>query len=248
MALKGKSKSRRGSSRRPAGAPRMIASQRRRVPWWRTRAARIWFAIAGLAILLIVLWLVKNSRDEAAAMERKQDAVEEFTSQISTLQQSVAPPAGQMITATADTPNLAAEAERWSQAFDSARADLTEATRTTPAGLDVAHRLFFQAILQYTAAAETYALVADLDGNLQDRALERANAQVSAADGVWQSAVAILDEQRTRAELSVSRFTVPTTGGISAQPTPTPPGQSVKAGKGKDKDERKTGNRRRGGD
>jgi hypothetical protein len=202
-----------------------------------------------VAVLLIVLWLVKNARDDAAALERRQDAIEEFTNQVSTLQQSIAAPAGEMITATADTPNLAAETERWSQAFDAARADFTQAARTTPAGLDSGHRLFFQAILQYTAAAETFELAADLQGRLQERALERANAQVSAADGVWQTAVAILDEERTKAELSASGIiSVPTAGGVTAQPTPTPPGQSVEIDQGKGKTNRKNRNRRGGGD
>jgi hypothetical protein len=244
MAIKGKSRSRsgrRGSPRRPPGAPRVVGPPRRRVPWWRTRTARIWFAVAAVVVLLIVLWIVRNARDDAEALERRQDAIQDFTSQVSTAQQAVAPSASEMFVSTADTPNLAAEAERWRKALNASFGDFSEGT-TGPVALQVVHRMFSQGLLQYVAAAETYELAADLEGDLQTRALERANAQVSAADGVWQSAITLLDEKRTAAELPVSGLTVPTAGAMTAQPTPTPSIQTVPGGKNK-------GNRkkRRGG-
>jgi hypothetical protein len=209
--------------------------------------------VAAVAILLIVLWLVKNSRDEAAALERKQDALEEFTSQVSTVQQSVAPPASEMVVATVDTPDLRAETNRWIKTFNAARDDFTEAGITAPFGLDVAHEMFFQAVLQYTAAAETYKLAADLEGGLQTRAIERANAQVSAAGGVWQSAIKILDQERQEAELGASGLTAPSAGGVAPQATPTPSIIEAPGGGGKDeggsgrKRNRTNGNRRGGG-
>ena len=250
MALKGKSKSRsrRGSSRRPAGAPRTIAPPRRKLPWWRTRTARIWFAVAAVAILLLVLWLVKNSRDTAAALEQKQETLEEFTSEISTLQQSVAPPAAEMVVATVDTPNLKAETNRWIKAFSAARDDFTQENLTAPSGLDVGHRMFFQSVLQYIAAAETYKLAADLEGDLQSRAIERANAQVAASDGIWQSAITLLDQERQEAEFGASGLTVPSVGGVSPQATPIPSViEETTEGNAGGKKNRNNGNRRGGG-
>jgi hypothetical protein len=250
MALKGRSKSRsrRGSSRRPAGAPRTIAPPRRKLPWWGTRTARIWFGVAAVAILLLVLWLVKNSRDDAAALERKQDVLEEFTSEISTLQQSVASPASEMVVATVDTPDLKAETNRWIKTFNAARDDFTQANITAPSGLDVAHQMFFQGVLQYMAAVETYKLAADLEGDLQSRAIERANAQVAASDGIWQSAITLLDQERQEAELGASGLTVPSVGGVSPQATPSPQvmEEPIGGASGRKKN-RNNGNRRGGG-
>jgi hypothetical protein len=203
-----------------------------------------------VAILLLVLWLVKNSRDTAAALEQKQETLEEFTSEISTLQQSVAPPAAEMVVATVDTPNLKAETNRWIKAFSAARDDFTQENLTAPSGLDVGHRMFFQSVLQYIAAAETYKLAADLEGDLQSRAIERANAQVAASDGIWQSAITLLDQERQEAELGASGLTSPSAGGVAPQATPTPSIIEAPGGGGKDEsgsDRNKNRNRRGGG-
>lgn len=199
-----------------------------------------------MVILLIVAWLVKNSRDDAAALERRQDALEEFTSEVSTLQQAMAPPAGEMVAATVDTPNLKTETNRWIKSFGAARDNFAEASITAPSGLDVAHQMFFQAMLQYIAAAETYKLAADLEGSVQSRAIERATAQVAGSDQLWQNAITLLDQERQDADLGASGLQVPSVGGIPPQATPTPSVIETQIEGGEDASGKKK-NRRGGG-
>ncbi|HWL65528.1 MAG TPA: hypothetical protein VNP73_06090 [Actinomycetota bacterium] len=220
MAIKGKKRKPRQRSRRPGAPPRPSVASGRSTPWYQTTVGRIAAAATLLVILGVALFMINNARDDQRALERRQAAMEEFTGVIEVLLQKVGPPASEMVTAAADSKNLQQDAERWEGVLSEAQTDLTTQTAEAPFEVDVANRLIFQAIAQYRAAAATFALVPEADEKLGKKILERAQADLAAADGTWSAAVAALDAEREDVDLRAS--------GIRAPSTPaTPPGGGV---------------------
>ena len=219
MALKGKRKSR-SRGKRPAGAPRTIqrATQLHR-PWYATTGARIG-GVALLALVAIVVIAIANrSGDEGAALEKRRDAIERFTGDTLALLQKLSPAASEMVSSDPDSKKLADDAARWDEALTKVQTEMTQTVASAPPEVDVANRLIFQAVLQYIAAAKTYQLVPDTEGKLRDRIYERAGAQVAAADGTWQGAISVLDQERRDAGLDPSQIRVPSA--VTVAPTPT---------------------------
>ena len=125
-----------------------------------------------------------------------------------------------MVSSSADSKTLARDAARWDRTLTQAQEEVTTTVAATPPELDAANRLIFQAVLQYVAAAKTYALVPEADGKLKDKIQERAGAQVAAADGTWLAAISVLDQQRTDVELSPTGLRAPS----AIEPAPSPTG------------------------
>ncbi len=176
--------------------------------------------MVGLVVLLLlaVALVVKNSRDEAEALASRQDTIEDFTDDVNSLLQGISPVTSEMVTANADTKKLADKADTWGRVLQEAQTELTATGAAASPELDLVNRMLFQAVLQYSAAAETFKLIPDAQGKLRASILERATAQVAAADGTWESAIGLLDRQRIEAELDPSRLRVP-----SRTTTPTTP-------------------------
>lgn len=221
MAIKGKRKKARSSARRPPGAPRTIQRAPRPQPWYSKPGIRVGLAIAAVIVAVVVFALVRGSGDRAERLERRQEALADFTGDLQALLQRISPTASEMSTATPDTKDLPAAARRWDRSLTQIQQDMTDTVAEAPPEADTANRLIFQSVLQYLAAAKTYALVPDAKGGLEAKIAERAGAQVAAADGTWAAAIAVLDEHRTDAELSASGLRPPSQ---VAPPAPSPSG------------------------
>ena len=219
MAIKGKKKKAR-SARRPAGAPRAIQQTPQEQAWHARSSVRVGIGIAAAVILIVVLVLVNNARDETRALERRQEVIETFTGETAALLQQRSPTASEMVSSSADSKTLARDAARWDRTLTQLQEEVTTTVAATPPELDTANRLIFQSVLQYVAAAKTYALVPQADGKLADRIQERAGAQVAAADGTWLAGIAVLDQQRTEVDLSPTGSRAPS----AIDAVPSPPG------------------------
>ena len=219
MAIKGKKKGK-SAPRRPAGAPRSIQRATQQEAWHSKSSVRLAIGIAAAIILVVVLVLVNNSRDETTALERRQEVIETFTGETQALLQKLSPTATEMVSSSANSKSLARDAARWDRTLTQTQEEVTTTVAATPPELDAANRLIFQAVLQYVAAAKTYALVPEADGELRAKIQERAGAQVAAADGTWLAAISILDQQRTDVELSPTGLRAPS----AAAPAPPPTG------------------------
>ena len=218
MAIKGKKKKKAASSaRRPPGAPRTIQSVARKEPWHARPGVRVAVGVAAAILLITVVLLVKRSGDEADRLAERQEAIETFTKDTQALFQRISPTAAEMGAATPKLKTLEADARRWDRTLTGVQEDLSSFVASAPPELDSANRLIFQSVLQYIAAAKTFALVPEAEGALANQIEERASAQVSAADGTWSGGIAVLDEVRIDAELSASGLPPP-----SAVPPPAP--------------------------
>ena len=222
MAIKGKKKKGRSTARRPAGAPRTIARGPHKEPWHSKPGVRVAIGVVAALIFVVIAVMVNASGNRAERLERRQEAVDTFTGEIQALLQRISPTAAEMVAATPDTKDLAAEAKRWDRALTTVQEEMGPTVAAAPPELDIANRLIFQSVLQYIAAAKTYALVPDAKGGMQAKVLERARAQVAAADGTWAAGVAVLDDERIDLELSAS--------GIRAPSEVTPPAPSPSGG------------------
>lgn len=209
---------------RVRGAPRTVQTRTaaRREPWYRRNEIRVAIAVAAAILLIVVLVLVDRSRDAAAALERRQEGIESFTGNTMALLQDLSGPTSEMVTASADSKSLQADARRWDRVLSGVQQEATAKLQAAPAELDTANRLIFQSILQYIAAAKTYQLVPDADRKLAAEILERATAQVSAADGTWTAGIAVLDEERREADLDPSAIRAPSQ--VAPAPSPSPTG------------------------
>ena len=223
MAIKGKKKRKsRQPSRRPAAAPRPVVTTGRQIPWYRTSRGRAIAAVVAVVLLIVGGVVFKNRSDDQEALAKDQEKIEGFTGDTEALLQSISPSATEMVAAKPESKDLAKDAKRWIGVFEDARDGLTDSLTRSPLIVDVSNRLIYQSVLQYIAAAETYKLVPEASGDLRDDLAERAKAQVTAADGTWEGAVAALDEQREEADLDPSGLRVP-----SAATAPTGPGDGT---------------------
>ena len=230
MAIKGKKKSQtRGSHarRRPASAPRsMAAAPRRR--WYETDRGRTVAAVV-VALVVVAAWVaVTRAQSRAEDLERVQAAVDSYTDEVRGVLQTVRAPAQDMaeIPSEADPRTLervADEVPSWLEALTRARAAAGRLA-PTPATAN-ANRLFVQSIDLYLAAAETYALVGEVDREFAGDVLTRAAEQRDAAANVWSSATTAVDTERARIDLGASGLGVPSAPTSAPQPAlPGAPG------------------------
>ena len=190
-------------------------------PWYKTTAGQSIAAIATLILLVVVLVVVNNSRDAAAEKEQTQEVLENYTDQVRALLQRITPPASEMSTApTAPPEDLKDKAEEWSTTFTAAQTEVSQFASPPEAGSS--RDLFLEAMRLFAAAGETMAVAADLEGEQQTRLLTTAGGQVTSASGVWDAAVAVLDDARDEADLSASGIRPPTMAPGAAAPTPAP--------------------------
>ena len=238
MAIKGKKKSqKRGSqgARRPAAPPRPAVARKNTLPWYKN--PRVIAALGTLAIILIgvLVWQISSNADEAKKLERQQEALDDYTDQMRGIVQNLRAPAQSMAAAPptiedeAAAEQLATDAEGWAKDFETALADIGKIVPSDQGSITHAHNLYNQAIQIYLTAAQALQLAADTEGDAQQQALSLSSTQRAEATAVWTEATAILDEDRSAAELDPSGVTAPDTpaagGAPGTAPGEIPPGE-----------------------
>lgn len=227
MAIKGKKKSQsRGSQgvRRPAQAPRPVVAPRRgRTPFYRTRDGILLLSIFGLVAVGVIIWLIMSARNDAAELQKRADALDDYTNQVRSFVQTISGPATEMtelepIVSEEMTKTLEEDSDRWVKSLQEGRVQLGAVV--PPEGAESLHQLFEQSLQAYISAAQTFAIVPQTDQtNLQNLILVRGADQRDVASNLSASAIGILDDERGEVELGVSGVQPP----ARAQPPPVNP-------------------------
>jgi hypothetical protein len=220
MAVKGKKKkSSRGSQarRRPAAAPRPVLQSRSRVAWYRTPIGIIISVILSLTLIGLVIWSVTSSRSETARLEERQNELEDYTSQLRALVQTLTPAATEMGAAGSLPPDeMADNVTEWNRTFGDAQTTLAQTQ--PPEDLRPLNQLLLQSILLYVSSAETYELVPDLEGTARRNIITQANVQWTSGNNVFASAIALLDQELEDADLRPSGLRAPGAGAPPSGP------------------------------
>ena len=214
MPVKGKKKAQaRGSQgrRRPSQAPRPVLTPRKPPAWYRTWPGRAVLAIVVLALVGGMFAAIASTQgDDGTA---RADALDRYTGEVRGVLQSLRPAASDMSSAPTSVGEPGARkaigerAGSWRSTIGAAHTNLSQVL--SPGAAQSAHSLFLQSAQIYLAAAKTYALAAEIEGELADKALARAAEQRDQGGQLWQSATVLLDEQRAEVDLGVSGLTPP---------------------------------------
>jgi hypothetical protein len=226
MAIKGKKKSQsRGSQgvRRPAAAPRPTPTARRKSSWWRSRDGMLIGGIFLIVAIGVVVWLVVSAQDRAEQREQEAAALETYTDGLQPALDSVTPTANEMNEITAlpegdDLDGLAKDAETWVTDLQAGQAQIQ--AQFAPSEAQPVNDLLSESVGMYIAAAQTFALVPDAEGDLQAELFTRATDQRDSAGRVMDSAVGALDSLRAEKDLGPSGLN--TVQAPMAQPTALP--------------------------
>ncbi|MDQ4142727.1 MAG: hypothetical protein M3198_03125 [Actinomycetota bacterium] len=236
MAIKGKKKSqKRGSQarRRPAAPPRAAVAPRRKAAWYSSTMGKAALGILAVIAFGVIFVLVQNARDEAAQLEKRQEALDSYTDELRSILQSLRPPAGAM----AATPPALEEEEAASQLEEDAAGWVeqiekaqTAFARVAPSGalleqepsIQNINNLYAQSLSIYLSAARTYQLAATVDAKAQADALAAASTQRGQASSIWTEATALLDKRRESADIDPSGLTAPDAA-AGAPPAGAPP-------------------------
>jgi hypothetical protein len=230
MAIKGKKKSQsRGSQarRRPAAAPRSIATSRRRTPWYKTPQGRAGIIVFLLAAAGVVTGLVLHAHSNSEKLADRQDAVERYTGSVRAVLQTMTPAASGMLTAPTDPTDgatvvpLTKNGKSWE---DTLNAAITQAGQLRPPpAAQSADSLFQQSAGLYLTAAQLYQLVPNEPDKTRGDLLASATTVRDQANQLWSNAVSILDDLRAELEMSPSALRSPASAPPNGQPTPPPP-------------------------
>lgn len=198
--------------------------------------------LAVLAVIGLVMWRVETAGSNDAALERRQKELVKYTDQVQGYVDAVQPTIREMLGAPFNTANpegLAALAEstpRWIEALESSGA-LVQAV-APPEVLVAANVTLQQSFLMYSSSAKLYAMVPGEDKNskIQDL-LDRASEVRQQAGVVMGSALRMIEEARSDAEMSQSGIETP--GQMTPiLPTPAPVEETDEgSGKGKKKND-----------
>lgn len=226
MPVKGKKKAQaRGSQgrRRPAQAPRPVVAPRKPPAWYRTGPGRAVLVIVVLAVIGGVVAAVAATRGDSGAGDQA-EALDRYTGEVRGVLQALRPAASDMIGAPTTLAKakvrkeLGSRAASWTKSIVMAQKEM--GGLPPPASLQTAHDLFGESAELYLAAARTYSLAADVDGDLSARVLARAAEQRDHGGRLWQSATTLLDEQRAESELGPSGLLPPSLPGAQPQQEP----------------------------
>jgi hypothetical protein len=232
MAIKGKKKSQsRGSQarRKPAQAPRAIATARRRTPWWKTPG---WASILGIALIIsigVVIWAISNAKSNADDLKKRQETVNTYTGQIRAVVTKYSGAAGALggVNPAQPPKDLAKSAKEWSAQFSSAQQEM--AGLVPPSDLTGPNTIFLQSFSLYQTAADTYALAATSDTKTRNELLSRAASITGSATTIFQSAIDVLDQLRDQLDLSPSGLRAPVVTPAQG-PQATPPVNTTPGG------------------
>ena len=223
MALKGKRKQRGGQGRRkPAAMPRPQAASRK-PPWYKTTAGLSVLAIGSLTLLIVIIALVVNVRNDNRLAAQREEELESYTDQLKTLVQEITEPASGIAGAAAGTASGAPppdDAAGWVRDLDDAQTQLFQLL--APQGAAAANTIFQQSVLMYRAAAKNFELAAQAEGPLATELQTQAATLAGTASALWESAKAVLDDQREDAGLAPSDIRSPAEPSQQPPPQPSP--------------------------
>ncbi|MDQ3662312.1 MAG: hypothetical protein M3454_14905 [Actinomycetota bacterium] len=215
MPVKGKKKAQsRGSQgrRRPAEAPRPVLAPRKPPAWYRTWPGRAVLMIVVLALVGGVFAAIASTQTDDGTAARA-DALDRYTGEVRGALQSLRPAASDMTAAPTSLTEqdarkaLGERAASWRQVIEGSSTDLSRVL--SPGAVQSAHSLFLQSTQIYLAAAKTYSLASEVEGDSVDKVLARAAEQRDQGGQLWQSATVLLDERRAEVDLSGSGLTPP---------------------------------------
>lgn len=202
----------------------------RSVPWYKTMGGQLTAIFVVLAIIGLVMWRVSVSSSESSKLEARQEALVAYTSEVGDYVDQIQQTVREMMGAPFNTANpeaLAALEESsaaWKEELE-ANGALIQAL-DPPAGLTEVNVVLQQSFLMYGSAAKIYELIPGEDRNETIQALiDRATEVREEAGVVMSSAIRLLDEARTDAELRPSGIQVPAQL-APILPTPAPADQS----------------------
>jgi hypothetical protein len=230
MAIKGKKKSQKKGGqarRRPATAPRQAAPVGRQVPCYRTSAFRVSALVLIAVIAGLVIVLIQNARDDAKALEKKQDQLDAYTNDVRALIQEVRPAISGMAAVQPGIPpdqlkKLEKDANSWTK--DLGKAQATVQTFAAAPGVEDATALYAQSVQLYGSTARSYTLALGLEGEDQTLAIGTASEIKAQAGALWSQATVILDEARSDADMEPSGLTPPDPAAAGGVPGASPPG------------------------
>lgn len=230
MAIKGKKKSRGAQGvRRPAAAPRpQVTGARRHTPFYKTRDGLILLGILGAVALGTIVWLVMSAQNEAKELEAQQSALEQYADQVDPVLEpavAIAEEMGAVLAVPEDPADLTEDSTKWVTDLQGAQTQLSQIIPAPEA--DPINQLLNEALSLYVSSAETFALVPDADGNLQQELFTRATVQRDTASAVWASAVSAFDELRGVRELGASGLDSPQAPAPVADPLATPGAEEI---------------------
>lgn len=211
-------------------APRPVTGRAQKVPWYKTTKGQTLAAISALILIVVGLVMFSNAKKEADELEQAQQTLDNYTDQVSALQQRISQAATEMAAAPLTPPeDLEADAKEWTTTFTGAQAETAQFF--APDGAEASGQLFTQSINLFKAAAETLTVAAGLEGKQQQDLISAVSTQIQTAGGVWDAGVTVLDEARDDVELSASGLSSPisnTQPAIQATPgATTTPGASA---------------------
>lgn len=245
MAIKGKnkSKSRSGAARRrPAAPPRPAVAPTHAAPWYRTMRGQLTIIGLVLAIIGIVMWRVGVASSESSKLEARQEKLKEYTSEVGGYVGQIQETVREMLGAPFNTANpealagLEESTTRWVRSLEETGA-LIQAL-VPPEDLVPVNVTLQQSFLMYGSAAKIYALIPgeESDKKIQDL-IDRATEVREQAGVVMGSALGLLEQARSAAELGPSGIDVPAQL-TPILPSPAPVEDEDKgAGKGEKKND-----------
>lgn len=207
--------------------PRPVSAARK-PPWYKTTAGLTIAAIGSLLALILIIVVVSNVRSNNRETEARQEELETYTDQVEALVQKVREPVSAIAAAAAGAASGGeppADAGDWVKQLDDAQTDLFQLI--APSGAAAANTIFQQSILTYRAAAKNFELAAEAEGKLASELQTQAATLSGSAGAMWESATAILDEEREDAGLSPSDIGSPSEAGAQQPPPQATPGVDV---------------------
>ena len=229
MAIKGKKKSQsRGSQarRRPAAAPRAIATSRRRTAWYKTPQGRVGIIVFLLVVAGVITGFVLHAHSNSEKLADRQDAMERYTGSVRAVLQTMTPAASEMVAAPTSADDgativpLAKNAKEWQDTLNAA-IDQAGTLRPPPAAAS-ADSIFQQSAGLYLTAAQLYELVPDEPDETRGQLLASATTVRDQANQLWANAISLLDDVRDGLDMRGSGLRSPATAPPSGQTTPAP--------------------------
>lgn len=189
-------------------------------------AGQLTAIVALLAVIGVVIWRVEAANSSNAALEKRQEALTNYTDEVEGYVNAVQPVIREMLGAPFNTANpeglagLADTAPKWIETLE-AQGALVQAL-VPPEELVAANVTLQQSFLMYSSSAKLYAMVPEEDAKskIQDL-LDRASEVRQQAGVVMGSALGVLEEARRDAEMSDSGIDTPGTM-TPILPTPSP--------------------------
>ena len=216
MAIKGKKKSQqRGSQgvRRPAAAPRPAVSTARRgkTPFYKTRDGMLILGIFVLVFLGVIAWLIGSARERQNELEASRTAIRQYTDQAEAALTQADTTIREMVSLAGPIDDaietLEEDPAKWVTELQQVQGSLAQLLPASE--LIEVNQLFNEALALYGAAADTFALVPEARGDLQEQIFTRAAVQRDTASAIFETAIGVLNRIRTDKDLPAAGILPP---------------------------------------